>query len=56
MQGADFILDSVAKEGIDHLFMVPGELIDQFLPAFGRQTVLTPIVAAQDGGVAYILS
>lgn len=54
MQGADFILDSLAQEGIDHLCMVPGGLIDPFLPALGRQTALTPIVAAQEGGAAYM--
>ncbi|AUB81440.1 thiamine pyrophosphate-binding protein [Candidatus Thiodictyon syntrophicum] len=54
MQGADFILDSLVKEGIDHLFMVPGGLIDPFLPALGRHTALTPIVAAQEGGAAYM--
>lgn len=54
MQGADFILDCLAKEGIDHLFMVPGGLIDPFLPALGRQTALRPIIAAQEGGAAYM--
>jgi acetolactate synthase-1/2/3 large subunit len=52
--GADFILNALALEGIDHLFMVPGGLIDPFLPALGRQTALTPIVAAQEGGAAYM--
>jgi acetolactate synthase-1/2/3 large subunit len=52
--GTDFILDALAREGIDHLFMVPGGLVDPFLPALGRQTALTPIVAAQEGGAAYM--
>ena len=38
--GADFILDGLAREGIDHIFMVPGGLVDPFLPALGRQSVL----------------
>lgn len=47
MLGTDFILDAFAKEGIDHLFMVPGGLIDPFRPALGRQNLLKPIVGAQ---------
>ena len=31
--GTDFVLDALLREGIDHLFMVPGGLIDPFLPA-----------------------
>src|SRR5580704_8926469 len=52
--GADFILEALACEGIDHLFIVPGGLIDPFLPALGRQKVLTPLVAAQEGGAAFM--
>lgn len=54
MLGTDFILDCLIKEKLDHVFMVPGGLIDPFLPAFGKQTVLKPIVAAQEGGAAYM--
>jgi len=32
--------------------MVPGGLVDPFLPALSKQTALTPIVAAQEGGAA----
>jgi acetolactate synthase I/II/III large subunit len=53
-QGVDFILEALSAEGVDHLFMVPGGLVDPFLPALGRQTALTPIVAAQEGGAAYM--
>ena len=52
--GTDFILNALAVEEIDHLFMVPGGLVDPFLPALGRQKALTPIVAAQEGGAAYM--
>jgi acetolactate synthase I/II/III large subunit len=52
--GTDFILDALALEEIGHLFMVPGGLVDPFLPALGRQTALKPIVAAQEGGAAYM--
>ncbi|MDR3492083.1 MAG: thiamine pyrophosphate-binding protein [Gammaproteobacteria bacterium] len=54
MLGTDFLLDCLAKEGIDHIFMVPGGLIDPFLPALGRQKIIRPIVAAQEGGAAYM--
>jgi acetolactate synthase-1/2/3 large subunit len=52
--GADFILSALAAEGVNHLFMVPGGLVDPFLPALGRQKAVTPIVAAQEGGAAYM--
>lgn len=54
MQGTDFVLQSLVADGIDHVFMVPGGLIDPFLPALGRTPALTPIVAAQEGGAAYM--
>ncbi len=54
MLGTDFILNALVREGLDHLFMVPGGLIDPFLPAIARQTALRPIVAAQEGGAAYM--
>ena len=52
--GTDFILDALAVEDIDHLFLVPGGLVDPFLAAFGRQETVKPIVAAQEGGAAYM--
>ncbi len=54
MLGTDFILDALVKESIDHLFMVPGGLIDPFLPALARYPSLKPIIAAQEGGAAYM--
>ena len=35
--GADSILDALVAEGLGHLFMVPGGLVDPFLPALARQ-------------------
>lgn len=52
--GADFILDALAKEGLTHLFLVPGGLVDPFLPAFARHPVPQPIVAAHEAGAAYM--
>lgn len=54
MLGTDYILDALVTEGIDHLFMVPGGLVDPFLPALGRNSSIRPIVAAQEGGAAYM--
>ncbi len=34
--------------------MVPGGLVDPFLPALARQTRLTPVVAAHEGGAVYM--
>jgi acetolactate synthase-1/2/3 large subunit len=48
-----FYLEALAREGLDHVFMVPGGL--SILSArFRRQEALTPIVAAQEGGTAYM--
>jgi len=52
--GTDYILDGLIREGIDHIFMVPGGLVDPFLPALGRFPQIRPIVAAQEGGAAYM--
>jgi acetolactate synthase-1/2/3 large subunit len=52
--GTDFILNALAQEGLTHLFMVPGGLVDPFLPALARQKDLQPIVAAHEGGAAYM--
>src|SRR5262249_44471622 len=52
--GSDFILNALAQEGLTHLFLVPGGLIDPFLPALARNTQLRPIVAAHEAGAAYM--
>src|SRR5262245_28602948 len=52
--GTDYLLNALAEEGLGHLFMVPGGLVDPFLPALTRQTRLTPIVAAHEGGAVYM--
>lgn len=52
--GTDFILDALTREGLNHLFMVPGGLVDPFLPALARHPSLKPIVAAHEGGAAYM--
>lgn len=52
--GSDGILDALAREGLTHLFMVPGGLVDPMLPALARNGALRPIVAAHEGGAAYM--
>jgi acetolactate synthase I/II/III large subunit len=52
--GTDFILDALVLEGLTHLFMVPGGLVDPFLPALARHPKIQPIVAAHEGGAAYM--
>jgi acetolactate synthase-1/2/3 large subunit len=52
--GTDYILNALADEGLSHLFMVPGGLVDPFLPALARQTRLEPVIAAHEGGAVYM--
>src|SRR6202030_2354110 len=52
--GTDFILDALLREALDHLFMVPGGLVDPFLPALARHPQLKPIIAAHEGGAVYM--
>src|SRR5947207_4674980 len=52
--GSDFILNALEQEGLTHLFMVPGGLVDPFLPALARYPKLQPVVAAHEGGAAYM--
>lgn len=53
MNGSEFLLRSLVADGVDHVFMVPGGLIDSFYPALQAVGELTPIVAAHEGGAAY---
>ena len=52
--GTDYILSALVAEGLRHLFLVPGGLVDPFLPALARQGKLEPIVAAHEGGAVYM--
>jgi acetolactate synthase I/II/III large subunit len=52
--GTDYILNALVEEGLGHLFMVPGGLVDPFLPALARHTKLKPVVAAHEGGAVYM--
>ena len=48
-----YLLEALKAEQISHVFMVPGGLIDPFLPDLSDSGV-TPIVAAQEGGAAFM--
>jgi acetolactate synthase-1/2/3 large subunit len=45
---------SSSKGRTSHVFFVTGGLIDPFLPAFSATAGITPIVAAHEGGAAYM--
>jgi len=47
-----YLLEAFRQEGITHVFLVPGGLIDPFLPALAATPGLTPVVAAHEGGAA----
>ncbi len=54
MLGTDYLLDAFSTEEISHLFLVPGGLVDPFLPALARFPAIQPVVAAHEGGAAYM--
>jgi len=53
VKGTEFVLRSIVADGVDHVFMIPGGLIDPFYPALQAVPELTPIVTAQEGGAAF---
>src|SRR5262245_17778704 len=54
MKGTEFLVNAVVAEGIDHIFMVPGGLIDAFYPTLCSTEGLRAIIAAHEGGAAYM--
>src|SRR6476620_3747240 len=52
--GTDYILNALAEEGLSHLCMVPGGLVDPVMPALTRQDRLTPVAAAHEGGAVFM--
>lgn len=48
-----YVLDALHAEGITHIFFVPGKLIDPFWFRCDPSKI-TPIIAAQEGGAAYM--
>ena len=54
MRVADYILAAVRDQGTSHCFMDPGGLNDNFMPAMTGTRGLRTIVAAFEGGAAYM--
>jgi len=50
---ARYLLRAIRDEGVDHVFLVPGFMVEPFLSEFIPAGV-TPIVACQEGGAAYM--
>ena len=54
MNGASYVVQSLAAEGVDHLFMVPGGMNDPFMPAMTETPGVRTVVAAHEAGAAYM--
>lgn len=54
MRVADYILSAIRDQGVTHCFMDPGGLNDNFMPAMTGTEGLRTIVAAFEGGAAYM--
>ncbi|KAB2837136.1 thiamine pyrophosphate-binding protein, partial [bacterium] len=54
MKATDYILNALLQEKLDHVFMVPGGLIDSFYPALCATPGIRPVVAAHEAGAAYM--
>ncbi|NCC25608.1 MAG: thiamine pyrophosphate-binding protein [Deltaproteobacteria bacterium] len=54
MQTTRYITQALRTEGLDHVFLVPGGLIDPFLAALSETDGLTPMVAAHEAGAAFM--
>ncbi|MFH0823612.1 MAG: thiamine pyrophosphate-binding protein, partial [Pseudomonadota bacterium] len=52
MLTTQYLLEAFRGEGITHVFLVPGGLIDPFLPALASTPGITPVVAGHEGGAA----
>jgi acetolactate synthase-1/2/3 large subunit len=54
MKVTEFILGALRDQGIDHCFMDPGGLNDNFMPPMTGTDGLKTVVAAFEGGAAYM--
>ncbi len=54
MKVTEFILSAVRDQGVDHVFHHLGGLDDSFMPPLTSTAGLTPVVAAFEGGAAYM--
>jgi thiamine pyrophosphate-dependent acetolactate synthase large subunit-like protein len=51
--GAHYLLKGIRAEGVGHVFLVPGYMVEPFLSAFDEAGI-TPTIACQEGGAAYM--
>ena len=54
MDGAEYLVRALAAEGVDHLFMVPGGMNDAFMPPMTGTPGVRTVVAAFEGGAAFM--
>ena len=54
MRTADFILSAIRDQGVTHCFIDLGGLNDNFMPALSGTKGIRPVVAAFEGGAAYM--
>ena len=54
MRATQYLLSALHAEGVAHVFLVPGGLIDPFYPDLCDSAGVQPIVAAHEGGAAYM--
>ena len=54
MKVADFIIRSLRDQGVDHIFLDLGGLNDAFMPSLSQTEGVRPVVAAFEGGAAYM--
>jgi acetolactate synthase-1/2/3 large subunit len=54
MRATQYLLSALHAEGVVHVFLVPGGLIDPFYPDLCDGAGVQPIVAAHEGGAAYM--
>ncbi len=54
MKVTEYILTAIRDQDVDHIFMDPGGLNDAFMPAMSGTEGIRPIVAAFEGGAAYM--
>lgn len=54
MNGAEFVLNAVRDQGVEYVFMDPGGLNDSFMVPMTSTPGLQTVVAAFEGGAAYM--
>jgi acetolactate synthase-1/2/3 large subunit len=54
VRGAEYVVQALRTEGVDHVFMGLGGLDDPFMPPLTSTPGLTPVVSAHEAGAAYM--